>query len=366
MEKIGIICEYNPFHNGHAYHINEIKKRYPDSIIILILNGYFLERGEVSIINKYDKCTIALQNGIDLVIELPVLFGCQSADTFAYNSIYLLNMLKVNRIIFGSESNDINTLYSLAKQMLDNSQDKNIKILLDKGLNYPTALAKSLNSDFVFNSNDLLGISYIKSTLLINKNITCETIQRTNNYLDTTSNENIISAQNIRNKIKNEEDISEFLPKESYNKINVIDYNLFFNILKSLIIEKNDLNTILDVDEGIEHRLFKGIISCDSLEDFIDFIKTKRYTFNKINRMFIHIILGITKSDAKEKIDYIKVLGFNEKGKKYLNSIKKDLPLLINKQSKIYKYEIKASLIYDMLTGDNSYENEKNNKPIII
>ena len=365
---MGIICEYNPFHNGHIHHINEIKKKYPDSIIILILNGYFLERGEISTISKYDKVKLSLENNIDLIIELPVLFGTQSADTFAYTSVYLLNKLKVDTIIFGSETNDIAKIQAIANESETDEYSNEIKKLLKEGVNYPTALAKSLKTKFTFLPNDLLGISYVKAINKINKNIIPQTIQRTNNYLDTNSNENIVSASNIRHKLKNHEDISKYLPKNSKEKMNHIDYDLYFKILKSIILTNVHLNEILDVDEGIEFRLKEAALKTHNINDFIEYVKTKRYTYNKINRMLIHILLGIKKDDAKTNIDYLKILGLNKKGKEYLKSIKKDLDISvnINKSSIIYAYEIKASTIYDLLTNKNTYAEELSNKPIII
>lgn len=367
MNTIGIICEYNPFHNGHIHHIDEIKKKYPDSTIILVLNGYFLERGEISTISKFDKTDIALNHGVDLVIELPVLFGTQSADTFAYSSVYLLNKLRVERIIFGSETNDIDKIIAIAKESETKEYSEEIKKLLDEGVNYPTALAKSLKTKFTFLPNDLLGISYVKAILKINKKIIPETIQRTNSYLDTLSDENIVSASNIRYKLKNHEDISKYLPKEAKDKMNTIDFDLYFKILKSTIITNTHLNEILDVEEGIEFRLKEAALKTNALEEFINYVKTKRYTYNKINRMLIHILLGIKKKDAKEKIEYLRVLGLNKNGRDYLNSIKKDLDISvnINKSSIIYNYEIKASTLYDLLTSQNTYEKELSNKPII-
>ena len=125
MEIIGLIAEYNPLHNGHLYHINKIKEKYPNSLLVLVLNGYFLQRGEVSIISKYDKTLLALEYGVDIVISLPTLYGVQSADTFANTSIKLLNYLKVNKIIFGSETNDIDKLTLIANKSLelDESED---------------------------------------------------------------------------------------------------------------------------------------------------------------------------------------------------------------------------------------------------
>ena len=142
MTIIGLICEYNPFHNGHLYHLKKIKEKYPDSLLILCLNGYFLERGEISIINKFAKVQIALENNIDIVIELPVLFGCQSADNFATNSIKLLDALNVDKIIFGSESNNLNLLMKIAKkqEMLNQTI---MKQHLKQGDSYSKSLIKS-------------------------------------------------------------------------------------------------------------------------------------------------------------------------------------------------------------------------------
>jgi len=369
MEVIGIICEYNPFHNGHIYHINKIKEKYPNSLIILVLNGYFLERGEISLLSKCDKTNIAINHGVDLVIELPILFGTQSADTFAKVAVTYLNRFKVNRIIFGSESNDIEIMKDIVDKMDDSKYNEEVKNILDTGTNYPTALAKALKTSFDFKPNDLLGISYIKAINSINKKIIPETIQRTNDYHDLESNNEIISASNVRNKINNNEDIKKYVPKDVLDKLNTIDYDLYFNLLKAIIIRDDNLNEILDVDEGIENRLKEVITSCDSYGKLISCIKTRRYTYNKINRMLIHILLGIKKKHAKIDYDYIKVIGFNENGKKYLNKIKKDLdiPLLANKKSIIYDYEIKGSILYDMLTHkEDNQKKELSNKPFIF
>ncbi len=362
MKKIGIICEYNPFHNGHLYHIEQIKKRYPDSIIILVLNGYFLQRGEISLLSKYDKCQIALNNGVDIVLSLPVLYGTQSADTFAYTSVNILNELHVDTIIFGSESNDINYLYKLAEDSFIKHNDDNIKKLLDTGLNYPTALAKALNIKEI-SSNDTLGIAYIKAGYQINKDLKFETIQRTNDYLDTSLDSDIVSASNIRTRIKNKEKITKYIPKNVEKYLKEINEELFFNIIKATIINNNHLDQILDVDEGIENRLKELILKTASIQEFIDQVKTKRYTYNKVRRMLIHILLNITKEDAKLPLDYINIIGFSQKGKDYLN--KNKIHFVINKKSKVYDYELKASIFYDMLANTNEYLKELNNKPII-
>lgn len=367
MEVIGIICEYNPFHNGHLYHIKKIKELYPNSLIILVLNGYFLERGEISILSKEAKTKIALAHGIDIILELPVIYGTQSADTFASVALKILNNFHVNKIIFGSESNEIEKIKEIASKQLDEEYNKLVKEYLDNGLNYPTALAKALNIDFEFLPNDLLGISYTKAIIQNNYNIEPITIKRTSAYHDTSSNDHIVSASNIREKIKNNEDISKYIPINIKDFINNTNYDNYFRLLKYKINTDNDLNEYLDVDEGIEYRLLEYINKSKNIDEFINNIKTKRYTYNKLNRMFIHILLSFLKTDNVD-IEYIKILGFNSNGKKYLNSIKENLEIStnINKDSIQYKYELKASIIYDLINNTNTYEFEQRNKPIII
>ncbi|MBR1413620.1 MAG: nucleotidyltransferase [Bacilli bacterium] len=367
MQVIGVIVEYNPFHNGHVYHINKIKEKYPDSIIIAVISNYFLERGEISILSKDAKTNIALKHGIDIVIELPTICAVESADIFANNAIKLLNYLKVNKIIFGSESNNIEQLEQIVNiELNDKEYDKRIKEYLDLGYNYPTSMNKALNIEGINSPNDLLGISYIKAIKENNYDIEYESIKRTNDYHDTASNSTIISASNIRNKIRNNEDINSYLPEDSYKSIIKINDNKLFELLKYKIISSTNLDIIKGVDEGIHNKLKKEIINAKNINELTERIKSKRYTYNRINRMYINILLDIQKN-VKYEIDYIKVLGFNDKGRKYLNSIKKEIDksLIPNNNSYIYQCELKASLIYDLITKQNTYIFEIKNKPII-
>ena len=364
MDIIGIICEYNPFHNGHIYHIDRIKEMYPNSLIILALNGYFLERGEISILSKEEKINIALENRIDIVIEIPFVFGSESADTFAESATIMLNYLGCKKLIFGSESNDINLLTNIAKIQLDNKINKKIKDALDKGVNYPTALNKATGID-IKNPNDLLGISYIKSIIKNNLKIEPICIKRTNDYHDTLSNDKIISASNIREKIKNKENISKYT---NYQKnITLPDEDLLFKLLKTKIITEHNLSTYLGVDEGIEHKIIKVINEVNNIDDLINKVKSKRYTYNRIRRMFIHILIGLTKNDRKLLYtEYVKLLGFNSKGQQYLKNINKDI-LIARKIPNTYlaeQYELKAATIYELLTNKNVLIFEKSNKPI--
>lgn len=370
MNIIGLIAEYNPFHNGHLYHINKIKEKYPDSLLILVLNGYFTQRGTISILSKEDKTKISLENKIDIIIELPFLYGTQSSDIFAYNSIKLLNELNVERIIFGSESNNISLLNQVVDIQLNNPDyDSLVKQYLDEGLNYPTAMKKALNiEEDINNPNDLLGISYIKAIRQINPSIIPETIKRTNDYHDTESTDKIISATNIRTKLSNNEDISKYLPEVTIPYLNNISNDSLFNLLKFKILTDQDLSIYLDVDEGIHYRILKYINESRSFDELINNIKTKRYTYNKINRMLLHILIGLTKEDNKKaKLDYLKILGFTLNGQVYLNKIKKDisLPTTPDKDSIVFKYELKAVYLYEQATKHSLNSFDIKNIPII-
>ncbi len=371
MNAVGIIAEYNPFHNGHLYHIEKVKEMFPERPIVLVLNGYFLERGDISVLSKEDKTKVALENGVDVVLELPFVYGSQSADTFADASICLLERLKVTDIVFGSETNNIKLLKKAADIQINNKDyQEKVKTLINKGLNYPTALAKGLDMKVnIFNPNDLLGISYIKSIMNHGFDITPHTIKRTNDYNDTESDEAIVSATNIRKRLKNGENISYFVPASVDASIGTINLEKFYELLKYRILTDDDLSKYVTVDEGIENRLIEAVSKTNTLEDLIEFVKTKRYTYNKIKRMLIHILIGFTKEDNYNKnIDYIKVLGFTKNGKNYLNKYRKELKgtLGTDYDSLIYKYEMRAAHIYSMLADEEVLEYEKRNKPIYI
>ena len=358
MNIIGLIVEYNPLHNGHIYQINEIKKIYPDSLIILCLGSYFTERGDIGILSKEEKIKISLEYGIDIVVELPIMYTVQSADIFAYQSIKILNALGIDTLVFGSESNNLNLLKELANKQDDIKYQEKVKEYLDKGCNYPSALAKALEVDFEFKANDLLGISYLKAINKINKRIDVKTIKRTNEYLDTQSNDIIVSASNIRKRFFNKEDVSKFTP---CSKVLVKpDYNLYFKMLKLKIMTSRNLNSYLDVSEGIDNLLKKVIMESHSLEELVLKIKTKRYTYNRLNRMFLHIVLGIEK-DYPDEV-YLRILGFNKKGQEYIKTkkIKENY-----KNTDCYNLELRGSCLYDMLTNENTYQYEIKNQPII-
>ena len=367
MEIIGIVTEYNPFHNGHLYQIKKTRELYPDSIIVICLNGYFLERGEISIETKEEKTRLALKYGANIVVELPFVFGSNSADIFADASVKILNNLKITKLLFGSELNDISLLTSLAKKQLNKSFDNDLKKYLDQGINYPTALNKALGYK-IDTPNDLLAISYIKAIIKNGFNIEPVSIKRTNDYHDNALYDDIVSASNIRARLKNHEDIERYIPEGNIVNIN---QELLFDILKYKIISDDNLERYLTVDEGLDNRLKKVIYESHTLDELIAKTKSKRYTHNRIMRMFIHILIGLTKKDKEELVnpEYVRLLGFDEEGTALLNVIRKDteLPIITkyrNLDSKIKEYEMKAAAIYSMLTNEDVLVFENNNKPI--
>lgn len=365
MEKIGIICEYNPFHNGHIYHLEKIKELYPDSLIVLVMSSSFTQRGEISILNKWEKTEIALTYGIDLVIELPFEFATQGADLFAKGAISLLNLLQVEKIIFGSESNNPSELIELAKiQLYHKDYDTLVKKHLKTKENYPTAMALAIHDiteKTISLPNDILGLSYTKEIIRQNANIEIITIQRTNNYHNTELNHSIVSASAIRKNLK-DENIEKYIPPLTYQYLKEKqENNNYFSMLKFKIIsEGEEISKYQTVDEGIHNRILKYIEDCSTLEELTEKIKSKRYTYNKLNRMFTHILCGFTKEEAKNiKINYIRVLGFNPKGINHLNKIKKEItvPIITNLKKKyepLLKREIKIDKIYNLITNDKN------------
>lgn len=376
MEIIGIVAEYNPFHNGHLYQIQKIKEKYPDSILVAVVSSTFTQRGTVSILNKWTKTKIALDNHIDIVIELPFVYATQSSDIFAKGAVTLLNKLKVTRIIFGTERDNLNELSLSADIQLNNKEyHKLVKLYFSKGLNYPTATNKALEDltgQVVTTPNDLLALSYIKEIKSNNYQIKYENIKRTSSYHGTEINNNITSASNIRKLYQENKDIDNLIPY-SKEQLYKVDMNKFLPLLKyQIFLNQDNLNKYQTVDEGIEGRIIKYITKSSTYEELINNIKTKRYTYNKISRMLLHILISFTKEEAQNiNIDYIRLLGFSPNGKHYLNKIKKelDVPLITGYKkyiSKVLDIELRTTKIYTLIIGNELLLEEYRNKPIIV
>ena len=357
MVNVGIIAEYNPFHNGHIYHLKKVKELFPDSYITLVLAGNFTQRGDASVINKWDKTKLALLYNIDLIVELPFNIATSSADIYARGAIEILNKLNCDYLVFGSETSDIDLFYELAKITKSNKvYDEKIKEYMKLGYSYPKASSLSLydiSGKTIDKPNDVLVLEYIKSIISLNSKIKPISIKRTNDYNEDKITGTITSATSIRQNLNKKRLIKKALPKESLNLINDISLNDYYDYLKYEVITNDNLDDILDMDLAIKNKLIKEINNTNNINDLILKIKSKRYTYNKLKRLMLHIITN-TKKDYDTNINYIRVLGFNNNGKKILSNIKKkiDIPVITKfkrEYENLFKDDIKASKVYSLI-----------------
>ena len=409
---LGIIAEYNPFHNGHMYHLQKAKAQSGAQYCICVMSGNFVQRGNTSIVNKWKKAEMALLNGVDLVIELPTIYGVASAEGFSLGAIKLLNNLKiVDAISFGTETSDFAALNNISS--IVNEEPMKYKSILNselkKGLSFPKARENALmlylndnkRYDNILNTpNNILAIEYLKALKKIKSTIQPIPIKREKVYY----NDNVIvdefaSATAIRKLLKNEEfsEIRKVVPKSTYQILkketelgNVVldlsryEKEIIYNLRRMTVSEIAELP---DVNEGLEHSLKNAANYSNDITNLINIVKTKRYTVTRIQRILICALLGITKRDvgmAKKTEPYIRVLGFNEKGKELISRINKQNPKATvitsvkkfqdknnnNKNSKIYKrlldIDIFSTNVYTMACKSESLANLDYTKNMVI
>ena len=333
---------------------------FPDSYLILVLIGNFTQRGEISVINKWDKTKIALDYGYDLVVELPFSFATQSANFYAKGAIEILNKLDCDYLVFGSELNDVETFKKLVDMTNNNKKyDKLVKKYIDMGNNYPFACSlalKELTGKLIDKPNDVLALEYIRNIKITNSKIKPISIKRTNNYHEEEISKKITSATSIRHNINNIKKIKNTMPEGIINLISKINYNKYFSLIKYQIISSDNLNDYLDVNEGIENKLKKVINDSKDLNELILNTKSKRYSYSRIQRMLLHIVCKFKKSDNILSLNYIRVLGMSNNGKKILKDIKGkiDVPIITKYQKKydnLFSIDKKANSIYSLLTN---------------
>ena len=362
---LGIIAEYNPFHNGHLYHIAKSKQETGAQYVIAVISGNFVQRGNTSIINKWTKARMALLNGADLVIELPTIYSISSAENFAEGAIKILNSLGVvDTLSFGMEANDISTLNNIAN-VLYNEPKEYVTMLsheLSKGNSYPKARENALllylndikrYANVLSGSNNILGIEYLKALRKTKSTITPVGIKREKVlYNDKYIVDEFASATAIRKMLMTKElnDISKVMPRNSYLLLGeelkkghyVIDIARFekeiIYTLRKMSVQ--DIAKLPDVSEGLENSLKNAADSCNTLKDLINIVKTKRFTQTRIQRILLYCLLGITKKQmetSRKVIPYARVLGFNNKGKELISEMMKINPKL-NIVTSVKKY----------------------------
>lgn len=372
MKVLGIVAEYNPFHLGHKYQLSIAKQKSGCDAVAIVMSGNYVQRGEPSIIDKYTRAKIACQSGADLVIELPFPFSCQSAELFSQAAIKELKKLNVSVISFGCENANINILEKIACLQLNNKEQYNtlLKHYMSIGLSYPNAINNVINDmnidnlngigDIILSPNNTLGLEYIKACKLNDFKVDFLPIKRhIAQHNDKSITHNIASATSIRNELYKHNMINtkKSLTKSSYNEIiayyksnkifNRLDYFLNMIYYKILIVGKQYLRTIYDVTEGLENKIYDNVYKYNKLDDYILSIKSKRYTYARIRRILLNILLDITTKDIEElrqnTNNYIKVLAFNDNGKKILSSAKKNNQKIITKFSDFKRNGINAS-----------------------
>ena len=357
MKKtLAIIAEYNPFHNGHLYQIKKAKEITGAENVIVIMSGNFTQRGDTSLINKFEKTKIALQNEVNMVIELPVIYSISSAENFALGAIKIINQLKVDYLVFGIEEENIEKLEEISEILVNENQNFKIKLKenLKKGKSYPKsreeAILKVLSGEnvkkIINKPNNILAIEYLKILEKIKCNIKPIGIKRNIvEHNSQKSKKNFASGTYIR-KLFNEnkfDEIKKLVPKKSYKilkeQYNQKTYVSSLEEFSDIIIYKirtmtlKQLKNIPEILEGLENKLKKIAGESKTTTEIIEKVSNKRYTKTRISRILTYILLEITKEQmqkSKEIIPYIRVLGTNKVDllkeielKKIITSLKK-------------------------------------------
>ena len=361
MKVCGIIAEYNPFHNGHAYHIQKTKEITNCEAIVAVMSGNFVQRGTPALFDKWTRTKMALQNGIDLVIELPTYYATSSAEYFAQGSIGLLDSLGiVDFLSFGAKTSDLDTLKRIANILYlePNDYKELLQSELKKGVSYPVARGNALKnftkkefdskyiSEILLDSNNILGIEYLKALMYNNSTISPNIVLRKGeDYNSVNIIDGVCSATAIRKMLEDDEieNLKDVMPKNCFDILNAemlngkapmslknFEKEIFYVLRKNLV---QDLFELSDVSEGLENVLKKASNETTEIDKMIELLKSKRYTRTRIQRILLHALLSITKdevSNYKYNPQYIRVLGFTKKGEKLLTQIynKANLPIV--------------------------------------
>ena len=385
MKNYAIISEFNPFHKGHQY-LTEQCRQSGATHITAIMSGNYVQRGDVAILPKHIRTKMALECGVDLVLELPLPYAVSNAQVFARGGVqtaYLSGC--VDKLAFGSECGNIKSLEDISRLTTDESFQLAFKKEIAKGVSYPTALTNTASilgnnnlAEIISSPNNVLGIEYVKAINEIkDKTSDCKITPVTFQRIGDSHNSQAISstfasASNIRKLIKNGEAFIEYLPNKSYdllqqaiinNEIACLENNHrgIISILRKMSID--DFKSIADISEGLEHRIYNAVQKATSVEDILEMTCSKRYTYARIRRLLISSILGITYNYPTTPPQYIRILGFNNKGAEILKVMKKtakvpiitkitNLPQELSEHGKkMLEIEIKSSDIYYTFTN---------------
>ncbi len=372
MATLGIICEYNPFHKGHEFHIEKAREITGADTVVALMSGNFVQRGDVAIFDKQARCESALKCGADLVLELPTIMAMSTAERFASSGVAILDALNsVDYLAFGAESDDLDSLKQIAKILA--TEDENYKTALSsylsEGLPFATAREKALSSVFegevnlISSSNNILAVEYLKALLKLNAKMEPVLIKREGADYNSSEVSSFMSATGIRKLINEGSSLNGFVPDALLPLYEKARVHSLLNMEKSIIanlckISAEEIASLPDVSEGLHNKIKKAAMESDSFDALCDNIKSKRYAHSRIRRILLYSYLGITKEDMIAP-QYIKILGFNEKGQKLLNKAKQEtnLPLVKNfNQIKALQSPLAENLWKKELIFDRIYE----------
>lgn len=367
MRSCGIIVEYNPFHNGHAYHAEMARKKSGAEVVIAVMSGNFLQRGEPAILDKWQRANQALQNGVDLVVELPVEWAVQPADYFARGGIRLLEALGCDALCFGTEGSESFDYEAFGDWALKNDSliQQEYQKIGETGQSYPEKMTQIFQENWSgeaidFSSpNQILALSYAKENAKIKNPMKLFPLHRKNAaYHDQKiRHKHIASATAIRKAVNEQRPFKETVPPQTYADLlekplqNWEDYWPFLRY-QLLASEKNKLTTIYQMSEGIETRLKQAAVKAKHFEDFLDQVKTKRYTRTRLQRLACYVLLDISAEKIKEQQSktYLNILGFTQAGQRFLKE-EKAVPILTRigkKEAAQADLLIKSDQIYAM------------------
>lgn len=398
MKAVGLVTEYNPFHNGHLYHLNKAMELTGADISVAVMSGDFVQRGEPAVLDKYTRTSMALNSGVNLVVELPVNYAVSSAENFAAGALKVLDYIKADSIAFGSESGDIERLSKIAHVLCDNEDTlyKEISKYTANGISYAAARQKTVEkltdkdtAAILTSSNNILAVEYLKAIIKNNYAIKPYTVQRQGDaYNDTDIRSDYASATALRGNLK-ADNISKYIPVKAglilssntnYIYPDDITEALFTRLLDILFASSYDKNVFIenvmkypDVNKEIAGRLYKsaidmitrtvpqgaeskdnGVFSFGSL---CEHIKTKEVPLSRIKRALVRITLGLDKKHMEKysNAPYIRVLGFDKKGQEYLSYIRKTVEVPLITKTADYKEmlldDIHAANIYNMIVA---------------
>ncbi len=381
-----IISEFNPFHNGHAYLIETVRRQAKPRAVVCVMSGNFVQRGEAACADKFSRAAMALRGGADLIIELPAYSAVNSANEFAFGAMRTLGEFGLaTDLFFGSETGDLQGLSELAEQLSEESPEFSEAIgeELAKGKTYPAAYAaaaKAVKSPEIadlsgfYGTNDILNVEYLKQLKKGDFKLRPHAIKRCE--YGEKGGWAVMSASDIRRWLKAGGDISALVPGSTLEELKgappIAELETrFFDLLKyELSKEKRgEASCTLCVSEGLENVLYKAVIRAESLEEFFSTAKSRRYTMARIKRITVNLILGAGKEGyelyASER-PYCKVLAFNSTGADLIKEARKRGAFIVenpNKQEEIrlncpegLRHDMQASKIYGILAGKNLYD----------